>query len=76
MIYAEIKTGEKSVIKVSKDEVNGNTFGQIRTWTTDKKTGELVPTKRGVAFKLEKTASLVDALARLQSDIANEGAKA
>ena len=32
MTYGEIKTGTKSVIKVSKDVVNGNTFGQIRLW--------------------------------------------
>tara|TARA_R100000329_G_scaffold59672_1_gene53530 strand:- start:412 stop:642 length:231 start_codon:yes stop_codon:yes gene_type:complete len=76
MIYAEIKTGKKSLIRVSKDTVNGNEFGQIRYWTEDKTSGDVVPTRKGVAFNLEKIPSLVDALARMQADVGNEGANA
>ena len=68
MVYAEIKSGNKSVIKISKDIVNGNTFGQIRLWTEDKASGDLVPTKKGVAFTLDKTEAIVEAFAKLQSD--------
>jgi len=76
MIYAEIKSGTKSVIKISKDVVNGNTFGQIRLWTEDKASGDLIPTKKGVAFTLDKTNDIVEALAKLQSDIEERKAEA
>ena len=76
MTYGEIKTGTKSVIKVCKDVVNGNTFGQIRLWTTDKVTGDLVPTKKGVAFTLEKIPQIAKALAELQADVESGGGEA
>jgi hypothetical protein len=76
MTYAEIKTGTKSVIKITKDVVNGNTFGQIRLWTTDKTTGDLVPTKKGVAFRLEKIPQIAKALAELQADVGEGGGEA
>ena len=76
MIYAEIKSGNKSVIKISKDVVNGNTFGQIRLWTEDKASGDLVPTKKGVAFTLDKTEEIASAFVRLQADSDEGKAKA
>lgn len=76
MIYAEIKTSDKTKIRVSTDTVNGNTFGQIRVWTTDSKSGDLIPTRKGVAFKLDTVASLVEALTNMQVDVLEEGAKA
>jgi hypothetical protein len=76
MTYAEIKTGTKSVIKVTKDVVNGNTFGQIRLWTTDKTTGDLVPTKKGVAFRLGTIPQIAKALAELQADAGEGGGEA
>lgn len=76
MIYAEIKTSDKTKIRVSTDTVNGNTFGQIRVWTTDSKSGDLVPTRKGVAFKLDSVASLVEAFSNMQADVSKDGAKA
>ena len=72
MVYAEIKTSDKTKIRISRDEVNGNTFGQIRVWTTDAKSGELVPTKKSVAFKLDNTQSILDGLLKLESDYREE----
>lgn len=76
VIYAEIQTSDKTKIRVSTDTVNGNTFGQIRVWTTDAKSGDFVPTRKGVAFKLDNVASLVEALTNMQVDLLEEGAKA
>ena len=44
----KIKKTDKTQIRLTKDTVNGKTFGQIRIWT--KINDEYVPTKKGISF--------------------------
>jgi hypothetical protein len=48
MIIATIDKTDKTQIRLTKDTVNGKTFGQIRIWT--KVNDEYVPTRKGIAF--------------------------
>ena len=58
----EVQLSEKTKIKVSRDTVNGKTFGQIRIWTRIGEKAEWIPTKKGVAFDLSHVDDIVRGL--------------
>lgn len=60
-----IEISDNSQIRVTKDVVNGKTFGQVRTWIKKKDTDEYIPTRKGVAFSLEVTDKIVEGLLTL-----------
>ena len=62
--YHDISISDKSLIRVSKDTVNEKTFGQIRIWTKigDGDSAKWIPTKKGVAFGLDKLEDIIRAL--------------
>ncbi len=57
-----IEVSDNSQIVVSKDTVNGKTFGQVRTWIRKKGTDDFIPTRKGIAFSLDKTDKIVEGL--------------
>ena len=46
MTFSEIKIKDDSKIKITKDTVNGITFGQIRLWKLDNNSNRYVPTQK------------------------------
>ena len=60
-----IPVSDNSEIRVTKDTVNGITFGQIRLWTKKKDTDEMIPTRKGVAFNPELAPKIIEGLIAL-----------
>jgi hypothetical protein len=69
MTLHTIELSPSTQIRVSKDTVNEKTFGQVRVWIKKKGESEYTPTRKGVAFSLEKTGELVQGLLNLEDSI-------
>ena len=69
MTLRKIELTPSTQIRISKDTVNDKTFGQVRIWIKLKGNDEYTPTKKGVAFSLEKTGELVQGLLNLEDSI-------
>ena len=69
MTLRKIELTPSTQIRISKDTVNAKTFGQVRIWIKLKGNDEYTPTKKGVAFSLEKTGELVQGLLNLEDSI-------
>ena len=65
MTFFEIKIKDDSKIKITKDTVNGVTFGQIRLWKLDNNSNRYVPTQKGVGFELKHINEIIKALSLL-----------
>ena len=65
MIIAEISIQNNSKIKITKDTVNGVTFGQIRLWKMDNNTNKYIPTQKGVGFELKHVNEIIKSLSLL-----------
>lgn len=61
-IIMDIDKGGGEVIRVEVTEFKGNKYLNIRVWYTDKETGDLKPTQKGVAVKPEQYALLKEAI--------------
>ena len=68
--YYEIPLSEKTLIKVSRDTVNERTFAQIRIWTKlgEGEDAKWIPTKKGVAFGLDKLEDIIRSLSMISID--------
>ena len=68
--YYEIPLSDKTLIKVSRDTVNEKTFGQIRIWTKigEGESAKWIPTKKGVAFSLDKLEDIIRSLSMISID--------
>ena len=65
MTFCEIKIKDDSKIKITKDTVNGITFGQIRLWKLDNNSNRYVPTQKGVSFELKHINEIIKSLSLL-----------
>ena len=71
MTFFEIKIKDDSKIKITKDTVNGLTFGQIRLWKLDKNSNRYVPTQKGVGFELKHINKIIKSLSLLYHSESN-----
>jgi len=62
---AEISIQNNSKIKITKDTVNGITFGQIRLWKLDNNSNRYIPTQKGVGFELKHINEIIKSLSLL-----------
>ena len=71
MIFFEINIKADSKIKITKDTVNGVTFGQIRIWRFDNNSNRYVPTQKGVGFELKHINEIIKSLSLLYHSESN-----
>jgi len=76
MVYEKVQLNERTQIRVTKDTVNGKTFGQIRVWVHNEATDKNIPTRKGVAFDLEHIGAIIGGLEKLRNDADTGGADA
>jgi hypothetical protein len=69
MTLHKIELTPSTEIRISKDTINDKTFGQVRVWVKLKGNDEKTPTKKGIAFSLEKTGELIQGLLSLEDSI-------
>jgi len=62
MIVHEIKLKGKHLLRISRDTVNGITFGQLRLWVQDPQTNQLTSTPKGFGFDLDSVDELIQGL--------------
>ena len=65
MTFFEVKIKDGNKIKITKDTVNGVTFGQIRLWKLDNNSNRYVPTQKGVGFELKHINEIIKSLSLL-----------
>ena len=65
MTISEIKIKNNVVIKITKDTVNGITFGQLRIWELDKNSYRFLPTRKGIGFELKHINQIINSLLML-----------
>ena len=65
MTFSEIQIKNDSKIKITKDTVNGITFGQIRLWKLDNSTNSFLPTNKGIGFELKHVNEIIYSLSLL-----------
>ena len=65
MTFSEIQIKDDSKLKITKDTVNGVTFGQIRLWKMDNNTNKYIPTQKGVGFELKHINEIIKSLSLL-----------
>ena len=65
MTFFEVKIKDGNKIKITKDTVNGVTFGQIRLWKLDNSSNRYIPTQKGVGFELKHINELIKSLSLL-----------
>ncbi len=71
MTFSEIKIKDDSKIKITKDTVNGITFGQIRLWKLDINTNSFLPTNKGIGFELKHINEIIYSLSLLYHSESN-----
>tara|TARA_Y100000588_G_C14180098_1_gene893247 strand:+ start:104 stop:334 length:231 start_codon:yes stop_codon:yes gene_type:complete len=69
--FSEIKIKDDSKIKITKDTVNGITFGQIRLWKLDINTNSFLPTNKGIGFELKHINEIIYSLSLLYHSESN-----
>jgi len=67
MIVHEIKINGKYLLKISRDTVNGTTFGQMRLWISDPTSNQYTPTPKGFGFDLNHLDDMIKGLLILKS---------
>ena len=65
MTFFEVKIKDGNKIKITKDTVNGVTFGQIRLWKLDNSSNRYIPTQKGVGFELKHITEIIKSLSLL-----------
>jgi len=65
MTFSEIQIKDDSKLKITKDTVNGVTFGQIRLWKLDNNANRYIPTQKGVGFGLKHINEIIKSLSLL-----------
>ena len=71
MTFFEVKIKDGNKIKITKDTVNGVTFGQIRLWKLDNNSNRYVPTQKGVGFELKHINEIIKSLSLLYHSESN-----
>lgn len=67
MIIHEIKLKGKHMLRISRDTVNGMTFGQLRLWEKDSRTNQLIVTQKGFSFDLDSVYEIIKGLVILKA---------
>ena len=67
MIVHEMIINEKYLLRISKDTVNGISFGQVRIWILDKVRGDHKPTTKGFGFELSHLDDLIKGMIHLKA---------
>ena len=72
MTFFEVKIKDGNKIKITKDTVNGVTFGQIRLWKLDNSSNRYIPTQKGVGFELKHITEIIKSLSLLYHSESNK----
>jgi hypothetical protein len=67
MIIHEIKLKGKHMLRISRNTVNGMTFGQLRLWEKDSRTNQLIVTQKGFSFDLDSVYEIIKGLVILKA---------
>jgi len=67
MIVHEIKLNRRHLLRISKDTVNGTTFGQMRLWRSDPIDARFLPTPKGFGFDLTHLDDMIEGLLLLKA---------
>ena len=65
-LIAEIPKNSREVIRVERSLFHGPTLANVRVWFRSED-GELRPSKRGIAIKVQQLSDLVSALQKVAS---------
>ena len=66
MIIHEMEINGKYLLKISKETVNGTSFGHIRLWERETSSNRLLPTKKGFGFDLKHVDDMINGLILLK----------
>ncbi len=61
---ATIRKGANEIVRITVDEYRGREVLDIRIWVVDAETGEVQPTRKGVALAATRLPELIEVLNR------------
>ena len=67
MVVGEIELSSSKILKITLDNVNGKSFGQIRIWIKSNDYDILIPSLKGFGFDLKFLDELIKALITLKA---------
>ena len=62
MLIHEFELNRHSILRISKDKINGNYIGHIRIWTKKKESGQFTPTTSSITFSLKNLDDILKGL--------------
>lgn len=68
LVVARVKKSATEEVRFALSEYRGQTYIQIRVWYLDKD-GEMKPSYKGIAFRLEEFHALKDGIAALEEPV-------
>ncbi len=68
-IIRDIEKGGGEIIRVEISEFRGKSYLNIRTWYTDRDSGEYKPTQKGVSIRPEQYDQLREAVLAAESEM-------
>ena len=74
-IIKDIDKGNGEILRIEITEFKGSKYLNIRTWYTDKESGEYKPTQKGVAIKPELYSELKQGIIDAETELSENGNK-
>ena len=62
MVIHELEINKHSILKISKDIINGENVGHIRLWSRDDRTNRFRPTNKCFSFNLNNLNEIIKGL--------------